>query len=443
MKKRAISLFLILALVLTALAGCGEEKKDDPEPDEKDEQALATGLYEVSDEDDKLVGYLEVKKSKITVYDKDGEKEDTLNYEYNAKKERYELDDGELFGSETFTVEQSKKTLTLTTADDDEYTLEEIDELPGDDIEKTPKPERTDNPSAGSDIDEPEEDDYVKLPTGCYAVYEGRSLVGYMEVTNRTMTSYDEEGYEEEEIRYSYERDGTCTLEADYYELTVMFTYDRGDYYMSAEGEPNSVRLEPVDDIPVPDDSGTEDAYFIGDNGSIGLYAWLPEGLYDDLDINKEDEGLIVSADYYDSSIDSEILFYGFLISGDSLQEGIDDARESYDGNYGSDADLLYSFFRDSMLIDGLENGYLVDEYIGDVEYDVDEDEMTVNGQTWRYCDVYLSAEDGEAYISLMFWMEGDDMAMLIIGGISEDSDGAIDMYADLYSIIYSLELDT
>lgn len=448
MKKRVFSLFLVLTLILTALAGCGKDNgesskssdKEDGKDGEKTEQLLERGYYEVTDEDGELVGYLEVKKSEIIVYDGRAREEKTLEYEYNEDKERYELDDGELFGGERFTVEEaSKKKLTLITKDKDEYTLEKLDELPGGG-KKDP-----DSGLVQDNAAETPSSDYVELPTGCYAMYYEGSLESYLEVSRRTMTLYGSDGYEQEEFGYSYERDGSCAL--DYRGLNVMFTYERGDYYMSTEGEDESYRLEPIDEIPEYDGGDTSistntNASYIGGNGSIDLYAWLPDALYDDMDIDRDDGSLIAMAEHYDSDIGAQLIFYSILASGDTLQSAIDEARSSYGGT-SSDADLLYDFLREGYLIGDLDSGYLGGVYLGDdLDYDIVEDEMEVNGRTWRYCDVYLSEGDEEAYMSLMFWMKGDDMAIVLIGGIAEDSGDSFDMYSTLYEIIYSLELD-
>lgn len=445
MKKRAFSLFLVFALVLTALAGCGQDNdassKSDKDGDgEEEEQLLGTGLYEVTDEDDEPAGYLEVKKSKITVYDGDGEKENTLSYEYNAKKERYEIDDGELFGSETFTVEQSKKKLTLITEDEDEYTLEEIDELPGadddnrDDTVKTPKPEKTNPP-------EEEDGDYIELPTGCYAVYDGRSLVGYMKVTRRTMIIYEENGYENGEYDYSYERDGSCTMVGDYEERSVCFTDERGDYYMYLYGESDSVRLEPIDEDEIPeydDDGGTTDASYIGGNGSMDLYLWLPEEMRDDLDTDRDDDNLLATAGYYDYDNGADLIFYSILSSGDSLEAVLDVARQSYGDTYSSDSDLLFYYLQDIIFVANLAN-YGMDSS----DYGMDEGDVEINSRSWRYCDLYIAEDDTQIYMAMLLWMRDDSMALVFVGGEAEDAGPSYDI-SDfiLDNIISTLELN-
>ena len=245
MKKRIFATFLILALLLAALAGCGQDNgggsKSSGKDEEEAEQLLGKGWYVVYDEDDELAGYLEVKSSKITVYNEVADEEDTLRYEYNAKKDLYILENGKLFGSEEFTVEKHKKVLTLITEDEDEYTLEEIDkeDMPGPGTAKTPG---FDDPVEGN----------IELPLGCYAAYDGRALAGYLEVTGRTLIFYESEGEVTDELYYSYEQDGSCTAEQNGTTITTFrFTYERGGYYMSG-GAIEGYLLEPIQKSEIP-----------------------------------------------------------------------------------------------------------------------------------------------------------------------------------------------
>lgn len=450
MKKRMFSLFLVLALLLAALAGCGQNGGGASNSAEEEEQLLARGYYEVYDEDDELVGYLRVTGSKITVYDSRGNEEDVLRYDYDAKKALYSIDGGELFDCGEFTVEQSKKALTLITEDDDEYTLEEIDkdELPGGEGEEAAAV--SGQMPGGVNAPNAPDSDYIELPAGCYAAYDGLTLMGYLKVTENTIMVIEDDGYLEQALFYSYERDGSCTVTADGETFTFQFTYERGSYYMSADGQ--SLRLEPVSESEIPVYTGeggssasTSDAYFIGDNGSIALYAWLPEELYGELGANVADDGFTAVAQYYDYDAGTALIFSTVLSSGGNLYDAIEAARGDYGGAYSSDADLLFSYLRDNFLIGSLDSGYIAGVYIGDdLDYNVYEDDMTVNGRTWRYCDVYIYEGDGGAYVSLMFWMEGDDMALVIIGGIAEDyGNGVADELDEaVFDIIFSLELE-
>lgn len=448
MKKKLFAIFLVLALLPAALAGCGQDNGGSSKSDDGDEaeQLLAKGWYVVYDEDDELAGYLEVKSSKIIVYDETANEGDTLRYDFDAKKDIYTIDDGKLFGSEEFTVEKSRKKLILIT-EDDEYTLEEIDEedMPGPGTAKTPG------------FDDPVEDasDSIELPLGCYVAYDGHSLAGYLKVERRTMTTYNYDGYPDGEADYSYNRDGACVLSENGGTFTVRFAYERGEYYMySLDYDNEFVRLEPISEseIPVYDDNGgggttgyDPDAYYIGGNGSIGLYAWLPDELYDGLDVETADGSLAAAAQYYDYDAGVAVIFSAVLSSGGNLEEAVEAAWEEVGGTpYGSDSQMLFAYLRDTFLLGGLDNGYISGVYVGDdLDYDVVEDAMTVNGRSWRYCDVYITADDGIAYISMMFWMSGDDMALVIIGGVVEDLDYSDYMYGTVYDIIYSLDLDT
>lgn len=421
MKKRTFSILLILALILTALAGCGENNTK-PDDDDDDKAQLNKGYYEVTDEEGDPAGYLEVKKSEIVVYDDDVKETDSLSYEYNEKKDRYDLDGGELFGGDRFTVEKDGKKLTLI-ADDGEYTLKKIDELPDNNNKKkddpTPNPEESDDPDS----------DYVELPTGYYAVYDGRSLEGYLEVTRRTIVSYDADGYEMTEENYSYARDGSCTTS----QFSLLFTYDRGDYYMGAAGEEEVYLLEPIDEIPTPGPSN-DDVYYISGNGSIDLYLWLPEEMYDDIDIDREDEAVMASVDYYDYDNDSELVFYSILASGDDLEIIVDEAQSEY--NYGSDADAVYEYLRDNIFIN------LLEELGGDTDYTFDEGDVDINSRNWNYCDLYMEEGDAQVYMAMLFWMRGDDMAVVFIGGNAEDYTSFDVSEFILDNIIYTLELD-
>lgn len=444
MKNRVFSPFLALVLIFAVMTGCSTSKSSNK--GDEDNQLLRKGYYEVYDEDDELVGYLRVTDSKLTVFDEYGNEEDSLRYDYNAKKKLYTIDDGKLFGCEEFTVEKERKVLMLITEDEDKYALEEIDNsgLPSGGRNDT-----SDLTMPSVDTPNETESGYTELPVGCYIAYADRSMQGYLKVDANTMTSFYSDGSIEGELLYSYDSDGNCLLEADGNTHTVQITYEQGSYYMNYLFE--SLRLEPISEsmIPVYDD-GTpsaavpdEGVYFIGSNGSIGLYAWLPETLYDNLDIDYEYGGFATEAEYYDYDTGTNLLFMTMLASDDFLQEGIDEARENYNSVYGSTADLLFCYLRDSVL-SGLDSGYFFREYLGDgLYYGVDEGDITINAQDWRYCVVYGNAGNTEAYLWLYFWMEGDNMAFVLISGIAEDSDSVYDMSDTLAEIGISLELDT
>ena len=427
MKKRVFSIFLVLALILT---GCGPiafvPPSESPNTEDSEaERPLGTGYYEVNDEDGELVGYLRVTGSKLIVFDQYGSEGETLRYDYDAERGRYTLDDGELFGCWKFTVEKGRDGLTLITEDDGEYTLRKI--------------EKGDLPSGGPR--------YIELPVGCYAAHDDGSLAGYLKVTERTMTFYEYDGEEDGEFRYSYDRDGQCVVEEDGSTLTYQFTCERGNYYMHfADREDELYLLEPISEseIPVYDDgpSGSaSDAYYIGGNGSMDLYAWMPEALYDDLDAEYEDGFFTAEAECYDIDTDSDLFFLAILASDDYLQSAIDESRAEYDGAYSSDPDLLFRYLRDNFFGE-LDNGYLFGEYVGDdLDYDLDEGYVTINGRSWRYCEFYAEAEDAGVDLALLFWMEGSDMAAMVIGGIAEDPNGYGDMSDILTDIAYSVTL--
>ena len=444
MKKRAFSIFLVLALLLTALAGCGQENGGGSGggDDDDDEQALATGYYRVLDEDEELVGYLQVKSSKIIVFDERGREGDTLAYEYNEKKDRYTIDDGELFGDDTFTVKKSRKKLTLT-ADGDDYTLEEIDK---------------------SEIGGGNSKDGPALGKGYYEVIdEDKDVVGYLHVTSSRITVYDARGREDETLRYEYNEsrdrytveDGelfggdTFTVKANQGLLTL--TAD-GDRYILQEidereigggmANPSMPADTPTPNTPVPSNPAPMPmSSFIGDNGYIGLYADLPDSLWNNMDVDYDDEVFSAMSSCYDYDAGAELIFYGILSSAGNLRDAVDTAKGLYNGTYGSDADLMYSFLRDNMVIGNLDLGYFLDEYLGeDLNYSLDENVIMFNGRMWRYCDVYLYEEDTEAYLSMNFWMEGDNLAVVILGGIADGSASG-DMYGILYDIMYSLDL--
>lgn len=439
MKKRVFSILLVLALLLAALAGCGQDNGSSSksgDDDEEQEQLLSKGIYEVYNDVDDLVGYLEVKKSRITSYDSRGNEEETLRYDYDEDEELYTLD-GELklFGSDEFTVKERKGTLTLT-ADGDKYTLEEIDE---DEIGGGGK----DVPDAPAETPNGENPDCVELPLGCYAVYEDGSIIEYMKITDSTLTEYSLEGEPFEDVPYNYDRDGNCVLNPyDDYTFEWRFFYEDGDYYLETPME--YLLLEPIreSEIPVYTGSGgtdvpAMDGYYIGDNGSISLYAWLPDELYGVLDSNRDSDLFIGEAMSYDSN--TALIFTAILSSGDNLQDAINSAKAAYTGTYTSDADLLFQFFRENLVTNGLSAGYLGGEYLGDdLDYQIYEDERSNNGQNWRLCNILISAEDGEAYVAVCLWMEGDDMALVIIGGIME-GDGAADVYEPVFDIVDSL----
>lgn len=433
MKKQIISVSLVLAFILTALAGCGglvsfagssDPPKASDTEDNENEQLLSRGYYEVYDEDSKLVGYLQVTGSKIVVYDEYGSKGNTLRYDYDAKKELYTLKDGELFGCEEFTVEKSRKTLILIMEDDDEYTLEEIDKA---DMPSGGDEAPSGNPSASEHIVE------RALPIGCYALYDDGFLAYYLKVTDNTMISYHVGGEIDGEVSYSYSENGHYVLfDEDGDTITAQITYKQGSYYFSTEDV--FYRLEPVseDDIIRYDPNGGSNTYYIGSNGSIGLHAWLPYSLYDALDFDYEAGGFIAQAECYDDSIGADLRFYAVAASGDFLREGVNEARLDYDGAYSSDADLLYRYLRDSFVASGLG-----DDFRGGIS----EDYITINGRDWRGCEAYTYTNTDD--FVLLFWMEGDDMVLVMVGGTVEDSGSYDDWSNTITAIIYSLKLDT
>ena len=445
MKKRLLSGFLILALILTALAGCSSGN-DGPSKssggDDPDEQLLASGYYEVYDEDDELVGYLRVTNSKIVVYDKKGNEKDSLRYDYNEKKELYTLDDGELFGCEEFTVEKSRKMLILITEDDDEYTLEEISKgdipTPGGDSGKEtsdPKPAETPSGSPGEgkpsktpDVggDEPGTE-YIKLPVGCYVSYDGSgSLVGFLELTDRTMIAYGPDGGKQAEYSYSYDRDNQCILETSSGSSFIyLFTYERGEYYMTSGSK---FLLERINKTDIP--SFSLESYYIGGNGSIYLYGWMPDALYSSLSTQVETGGYIATGGYTDRSTGALMTIGVVIASDDYLQETIDEVRAGYSGAYSSASDLLYRYFRDVMIAS------LGSDFPGDFDEGYD----TINGLEWRYWQTQAVTKDAAAEAALLFWMQGSDMVVVTLSwGVNGSNYGDMD---DIYmDILTSLEL--
>ena len=451
MKRRVFSIFLILALILTSLAGCASGDDDatrtpDGGREEEGEQLLATGYYEVYDEDEELVGFIRVMSSKIVVYDERGNEGDTLPYDYNEKKETYTLEDGELFGCEKFTVEKSKKKLILITEDKDEYTLEEISksdlpspgedkdppssEAPATDPPATPAPATPAPATPAPETPRPAEPATVnvQLPLGCYAAYYEGSLGGYFKVTAGTAILYEDDGYMDVELRYSYNQDGSCVLTDGSNRVTVRFTYERGYYYLNYESY--AVRLESISEsqIPVYDDGGSssaEELYYIGGNGSIDLYAWLPDALLYDLDYESQSEVFMAAAEGTDYSSGANLVLYTALISGATLQEGIEEARGGYSGTYNSYADLMYRYFRDG--------------YVATILDDLDEGYEMINGRNWRYCQYYQQGDGG--YFVLLFWMEGNDLALVTLAGTGNASNYS-DMVNTIVDVVYSLRLD-
>ena len=433
MKKRVLSVFLILALLLTSLAGCtsgGGSPSEAP-----DDQLLETGYYEVYDEDDEFVGYLRVTSSKIVVYDEDANEEDTLRYDYNAKKELYTLDDGKLFGGEEFTVEKSKKKLKLITEDGDEYTLEETEK-------PKPAPKPSDGPDPGpsekpsqpgpSDDPSPSPAGYVKLPTGCYAAYDGSSLAFYLEVTSSTIIAYDTDGSVNFEASYSYDRDGFCNLTMDGETLPVSFLNESGTYYMSNGSSTRRLASIKKSDIPTPPPpSPAPDSYYIGGTGSISLYAWLPDTLYYNMDSDYDDGAFMAQSQSYDYSSSTAMIFYAVLASGSALQDAVNEARAAYSGSYSSNSDLLFRFFLDNYLYPN----------IGDFPASINESDLTINGRNWRLCEAAADTGDESVEFVLLFWMEGNDMALVMVAGDMEGNGDFDDVFDTIVDIVYSLEL--
>ena len=436
MKKRILSVFLILALLLPSLAGCtsgGGGPSESP-----DEQLLETGYYEVYDEDDEFVGYLRVTSSKIVVYDEDANEEDTLRYDYSAKKELYTLDDGELFGSEEFTVEKSKKKLKLITEDGDEYTLEETEKpkpkpKPSDNVNESSDPKPSETMPRPSDDPSPSPTGYVKLPTGCYAAYDGSSLEFYLEVTSSTIIAYDTDGSVDFEASYSYDRDGFCNLSTGGETFPVSFLNEGGTYYMSNGSSTRRLATIRKSDIPTPPSPPPSPStnYYIGGTGSISLYAWLPDALYYNMDSDYDDGAFMAQSQSYDYSSSTAMLFYAALASGSALQDAVNEARAAYSGSYSSNSDLLFRFFLDNYLYPN----------IGDFPASINESDLTINGRNWRLCEAAADTGDESVEFVLLFWMEGNDMALVMVAGDMEGNGDFDDVFDTIVDIVYSLEL--
>lgn len=274
------------------------------------------------------------------------------------------------------------------------------------------------------------EPDYVELPVGCYAGYDG-SVIGYLKVTDNTMIFYYPNGDIEGEANYSYDSDGSCILEIFDTVITVQFTYEQDSYYMNREGE--SRRLEPISESEIPEYNTPSDmeAYFIGANGSVALYVWLPEVLYENLNVNNDKGSFSAQAECYNYGVDTHLMFAAAAASGNALQEGIDEAKAGYDGIYSSDADLLFNYLRESFIEAALDNDYSGDIFDG---YE------TINGREWRYCQTY-SEESGLA-LAMLFWMQGDDMVLMAVGGTVESSGSYENMTDTLRNVISSLRFD-
>lgn len=359
MKKRFAALLLVLALLLTGLAGCGQDNggssksSDKDDDDEEAEQLLGKGYYAAYDEDGDLAAYLYVTSSKITAYDKRGREDVKLGYDYSAKKDRYTLDD-ELFGSDEFTMKKSKKKLTLITGDDEEYTLEEIEKGDIPDPDRAPKPERTEKPV----------------------------------ISDNPVIS---------------------------------------------------------DDPGTPDDSELE-TYYLGSNGPVDLYAWLPDALLYDLETDSSDDFLSAIATSYDYDSGAEIAFYAVLSSGDKLRNAVDQAKSDYGDVYGSDADLMFRYTRDLILVDSLENGYMLDIYLDeDLEYNLMEEYIDLNGREWRCCSAHVSGPGFMGYIAFNFWMDDDNAAIVFTAGATESEDdySVLAMYLTVLQMMQSLTLYT
>lgn len=351
--------------------------------------------------------------------------------------------------------------LVLTLITEDEYTLEEID--------------KADMPSGGGGGGKSptpiEDTGYIELPAGCYAAYDGSSSGGYMKVTGRTIIIYEYDGYQSQECGYSYDRDGGCVLEDEDRgtTITVYFTYEQGYYYMSLYGR--SLRLEPVSESEIPvyegGNSGTsapanggttgnggssyEGRYYIGGNGSMELYAYLPEEThYGPLTHDLVDEGFAANGVYYAAGTyygdDILLDFDALLASGDFLQEIIAGALENTEGSYGAVDELLYDSIRDNIIRDKcLDQGEIniVGDFRGSkMTYSLEEGNILIGSRYWRCCDIFSSDGETEAYVRVIFWMDGYNMAVMVVTGVAEDSSRSDSMYNIVDYIINSVELE-
>lgn len=307
-------------------------------------------------------------------------------------------------------------------------------ESPGteDQGEHTPAgPDASDMPSGGEETpsDEPGSD-HVELPLGCYAGYDDGDLFGYLKVTASTMIFYYGDGEIEGEARYSYDSDGSCALEMDENTVTVQFTYEQDSYYMNNGGE--SRRLEPISEDEIPTNNAPSDleAYYIGANGSIALYAWMPEALYDSLSFNYEKELIMIGAECYDEYAGADLKFSALAASDKALRETINNAKADYSGAYSSDADLLFNYLRDNFIASELGSNF---------SGDINDDYRTISEREWRFCEAY----DGKGVSRvLLFWMEGNDMSFVMVGGTVKGSGSYDDMTGIVADIISSLKID-
>lgn len=193
----------------------------------------------------------------------------------------------------------------------------------------------------------------------------------------------------------------------------------------------NGVETPNITAAPSGGGSSDSNGYYIGGNGSIDLYAWLPEAMYDDLYAENEDGGFIAAAEYSDSGTQLSLL--AVIASGDYLQEAIDEAKAEYSGDSSSDADVLFSVLRDN---------YVAAELGDDFPGAVDEGYLEINGVNWRYYEAYAEVDDEGADLALLFWMEGGDMVLVMVIGVAEGS-GSFDAMTDtLAAVVTTLRLD-
>ena len=377
MTKRFISVFLALALILTALAGCGSPSTSNPT-----------------------------------------ESPSTNNETTNPP----EATNPPAGGQETpAATEPPVEQTPVPTAELPVMTVPPVVE--------TPAPTA---PGEGSSS-------YVELPVGAYAAYDGDDIVMYLKATGRTMVLYLS-SYISAEVNCSYDADGNCVMEMDGETMTVQFIYKNGSYYMGAEDE--YLLLKPIseNDLPVYNDDDDNkpspfgpDMTFIGGTGSFDLYTKVPESIKDGISFNSYEGFSMMQESDDNENTGSSMILLSIVASGDVLQELVDEAKEDYTGNYSSDADLLYCYLRDNYVVSALG-----DDFPGDT----DEDTLDLNGLTWRYYEIYAEAEGETVDMALLFWMDGSNMALVMIGIDVKASSDYASMSTAMTDFVSSLTID-
>lgn len=418
-KTRLPALLLALLMMFVLLAGCSKDAgrssrntKDDE--DEAEFVELERGAYEVYDEDEELVAFLDVSRREIVVYLPDGpddfDRDDEYEYEFDEDEGVYLVDDEEAFTM----MEDDGDLYLITWEDEDEYLLEEIDEdeLPdqadesaaGDASTGADTQAQPETPPAASEEPEPVELD----PWGTYAVYQDGELGGYLDMWDGELRLYEVGNPEYESFGYSFE-DGYYRLDngetlafcEEDGELRLYNTEEEDFYLVLAEASYEDLPVEPVVEEMMPT---------LVEYGGVALLGEVPDTWREAACTETYSDGAAYVVDLYDDGCTTVQINIGDLSAlGVSDFDGVKEFLTAmYVDTFCTDGEMLFNY------------------------------DWEILGETW-YILENGAMEDGSTAVCAC--IVADDVAILFLSAHEGTESSVYTYYEEVWAVINSLAL--